>query len=151
MSDRVEEAINFAARKLGIEKLKCHQVAALRQFAQGNDLLINLPTGFGKSVIFQASTFVVDFLKDVDGNRPRPSHAINKALVIVVLPLKALAVDQLDRACKLGLEAANITSDIPVHVLEQVRNLICQSRNSLHNYWEGALAVGQKQMLWTVC
>ena len=65
-------------------------------------------------MIFQASTFVVDFLKDVDGNRP--SHASNKALVIVVLPLKALAVD---RACKLGLEAADITSDIPVHVLEQ--------------------------------
>ena len=75
------------------------------------------PPGLGKSVIFQASTFVVDFLKDVDGNRP--SHASNKALVIVVLPLKALAVEQLDRACKLGLEAADITSDIPVHVLEQ--------------------------------
>ena len=59
----------------------------------------------------------MDFLKDVDGNRP--SHASNKALVIVVLPLKALAVDQLDRVCKLGLDAADISSDIPVHVLEQ--------------------------------
>ncbi|XP_038063037.1 uncharacterized protein LOC119733729 [Patiria miniata] len=93
-SDRVDDAIDFAARKLGLDKFKSQQVNALRQFAQGNDIFINLPTGFGKSLIFQGSTVVVDFLK---GDRVRGNDNISdcdKSLVIVVLPLKALAVDQ---------------------------------------------------------
>ena len=73
---------------------------ALKQFTQGNDLFVNLPTGFGKSVIFQAAPVIIDFLKkDVVvgefGNAETDTGGGEKALVIVVLPLKALAVDQL--------------------------------------------------------
>ena len=107
----IDEAIDFAAKKLVLGKLKEQQVCALQQFVSGHDIFINLPTGFGKSVIFQAATVVLDFLNADDGG--------NKALVIVVVPLKALAVDQLDRARQLGIEAADITSHIPDCILEE--------------------------------
>lgn len=72
----------------------------LTLFAQGNDIFINLPMGFGKSLIFQASTVIVDFLKVVVGGNDNHDNddigADEKSLVVVVLPLKALAVDQLD-------------------------------------------------------
>ena len=45
--------MDFAARKLGLEKLKSQQVTALdfgKSIAQGNDLFINLPTGLGANV-----------------------------------------------------------------------------------------------------
>ena len=49
-------ALEFAKIKLGLEELKKHQTTAIRNFVEGHDLLVNLPTGFGKSVIFQAAT-----------------------------------------------------------------------------------------------
>ena len=41
-------ALEFAKIKLGLEEFKKHQYVIL--------LKVNLPTGFGKSVIFQAAT-----------------------------------------------------------------------------------------------
>ena len=49
-------ALEFAKIKLGLEEFKKHQTTAIRNFVEGHDLLVNLPTGFGKSVIFQAAT-----------------------------------------------------------------------------------------------
>ena len=99
MANRLDEALDFAAQTLGLE-LKRHQTTALRQLVQGHDLFVNLPTGFGKSIIFQAATIVLDFL-----NESQTGEIHDKALVFVVLPLKALAVDQLDRVKKIGLNA----------------------------------------------
>ena len=49
-------ALEFAKIKLGLEEFKKHQTTAIRNFVEGHDLLVNLPTGFGKSVIFQAAS-----------------------------------------------------------------------------------------------
>ncbi len=121
MAERaLDEAIDYAAKKLGLGQLKQQQISALQQFVSGHDLFVNLPTGFGKSVIFQAATVVLDFLNRTRRDKTCKSKTPeDKALVIVVVPLKALAVDQLDRAKQLGLEAADITSDIPDCILEQ--------------------------------
>ena len=56
---------------------------------------------------------VKDFLYDV------VDESKEKALVIVILPLKALAVDQLNSVSQLGLKAADITSDISDGILEE--------------------------------
>ena len=50
-------ALEFAKIKLGLEELKKHQTTAIRNFVEGHDLLVHLPTGFGKSVIFQAASY----------------------------------------------------------------------------------------------
>ena len=61
MADHFNDAVEFAAQKLGLPKLKSQQSNALRQFVQGHDLFVNLPTGFGKSIIFQAAPIILDF------------------------------------------------------------------------------------------
>ena len=49
-------ALEFPKIKLGLEVFKKHQTTAIRNFVEGHDLLLNLPTAFGKSVIYQAAT-----------------------------------------------------------------------------------------------
>ena len=39
-------ALEFAKIKLGLEEFKKHQTTAIRNFVEGHDLLVNLPTGF---------------------------------------------------------------------------------------------------------
>ena len=46
-ADRLDDALDFAAKKLGISHFKSHQSSAIRQFVKGHDLFVNLPTGFG--------------------------------------------------------------------------------------------------------
>ena len=123
-------------KKIGLEKLKYQQICALQQFARGQDLFVNLPTGFGKSVIFQAAPLVWDFLnKDAD----------EKALVVVVVPLKALAIDQLHRAKQLGLQAADVTTDIPDDILEQ-----CDEFSILFGSPESLCSVKGRELLQSV-
>ena len=106
MADHFDEAVKFAAKKLGLPNLKSQQTNALRQFVLGHDLFVNLPTGFGKSVIFQAAPIILDFLSE------KRSESV-KAVVIVVLPLKALVVDQLDRVRKIWLKIETVDLFLP--------------------------------------
>ena len=49
---------------LGISStLKPQQMQALESFTRGRDTFVNLPTGFGKSVIFQLAPLCVDYVK----------------------------------------------------------------------------------------
>src|SRR6516225_6746624 len=65
----------------GIERLRPEQEAAMVAILEGRDALVALPTGFGKSLIYQVPAMILD----------RPT--------IVVSPLIALMADQ-ERALK---------------------------------------------------
>lgn len=54
-----------------------------------NDVLVNLPTGYGKSMLYQYQALIS-----------------NNKTIIVVVPLKALLWDAILEAFKLGLSAA---------------------------------------------
>ena len=43
--------ISVLVKDLGFGQLKDKQVAAISQFASGKDVLVPLPTGYGKSVL----------------------------------------------------------------------------------------------------
>lgn len=126
MADRLNDALAFAAKKLDIAHFKPQQATAICQFVQGQDLFVNLPTGFGKSVVFQAVPIVLDYLNSQHGehsSEPTESElelgdGVSKTLVIVVLPLKALAIDQLKRVQQVGIQAADTTSGVTPDVLE---------------------------------
>ena len=81
--------------------LKMEQKQALRQLVFGGDLLAILPTGFGKSLIFQLLVRVKEVLTKKD------------CCVIVVCPLKSIIDDQLAEARSLGLKAGAL-SDLNV-------------------------------------
>ena len=70
-----------ARRTFGIERLRPEQESAMVAILEGRDALVALPTGFGKSLIYQVPAMILE----------RPT--------IVVSPLIALMADQ-ERALK---------------------------------------------------
>ena len=64
------------------------------------DVFINLPTGFGKSLIYQALPLVFNATRNSTGH-----------IVVVISPLVNLMKDQVDNLKKLGISAVSL-SDI---------------------------------------
>jgi ATP-dependent DNA helicase RecQ len=73
---RQAAAVREAAARLGIEELRPSQTQAIEASLAGRDVLMVLPTGFGKSVCYQIPSMLL--------RRP----------VVVVSPLRALLRDQ---------------------------------------------------------
>jgi ATP-dependent DNA helicase RecQ len=73
---RLEACRRTARRTFGIERLRPQQEAAMVALLEGRDALVALPTGFGKSLIYQVPALILE----------RPT--------IVVSPLIALMADQ---------------------------------------------------------
>ena len=78
-------------------KLRSEQKKAVTTLLSRQDLLEVLPTGFGKSLIFQ---FLVR-VKEILTGKP--------ACVIAVCPLKSILHDQLSDATKMGLAATSLS------------------------------------------
>ncbi|XP_078581267.1 putative ATP-dependent DNA helicase RecS [Branchiostoma floridae x Branchiostoma japonicum] len=94
---RVDSAIASVLEELdGISSLKPEQIDALKAFIGGRDVLALLPTGFGKSLIYQIAPLVWKKL-----GRANP-------IVIVVSPLVALMEDQVRESAKLGVKAVQL-------------------------------------------
>lgn len=97
-----------ARRKFGIARLRPEQETAMLAILEGHDALVALPTGFGKSLIYQVPAMVLE----------RPT--------IVISPLIALMADQ-ERALR---------SRIPVVVLHS-RLRLAERRASLEQLERG--------------
>lgn len=75
-ADPLARARQLARDKLGVARLRPEQERALRAIVGGRDTLAVLPTGYGKSLLYQVTALLLD----------RPS--------VVVSPLIALIADQ---------------------------------------------------------
>jgi len=94
----LEEALLFLS-ELGMSRvLRPEQKEAISSLVHGSDLLAVLPTGFGKSLIFQLFIRVTEILSS------------KAACVIVVCPLKSIVQDQLAEASSMGLTATSLAS-----------------------------------------
>ena len=86
----------------GIRELNAYQREAIVQFVQKKtDVFVNLPTGYGKSLIYQALPFVYDSILEGAGH-----------IVVVVSPLVNLVKDHVDKLANLGIRPASL-SEIP--------------------------------------
>lgn len=94
----IDKAKLFACSKLKLDAFKAQQAQALESYLHGRDTFVCLPTGYGKSCIFQAAPLCWDCIHDVANNPDIPN-----ALAVVVVPLKSLALNQLDRCHTMGL------------------------------------------------
>ena len=93
MADKLNEALTEYSEKVGHEIVfKPEQKLAIEHLLQNRDVLAVLPTGFGKSLIFQHYIFVK--------RRDTPNAA-----VIVITPLASIVKDQQLEAKLLGLRA----------------------------------------------
>ena len=85
-------------KMFGMRELNAYQREAIVQFVQKKtDVFINLPTGYGKSLIYQALPFVYDSILEAAGH-----------IVVMVLPLINLMKDQVDKLANLGILAASL-------------------------------------------
>src|SRR3954452_18222433 len=92
----LSEIRNVARERFGFESLKPGQADVIRLLLEGHDTLSVMPTGFGKSAIYQIAALFI--------NGP----------TVVVSPLIALQKDQVDAIGGKGVaEAAVINSMIP--------------------------------------
>ncbi len=96
----------FDGFRPGQERLVCAVLA-------GRDALGVLPTGGGKTLCFQLPAFVLE------------------GLVVVISPLISLMQDQVDRAGRLGLRAASLTSQDPEAEQRRTEQAIRENRLDL--------------------
>ena len=100
----LQEAFRKASSNFKISELNAYQKLAIRKICvEKEDILVNLPTGSGKSLIYQALPLVFDHVSDESGH-----------IVVVVSPLVSLMEDQVKYLRSLGLSAVNISSNVEV-------------------------------------
>ena len=96
----LEEAFTLASAKLQIPALNEPQKVAIQKVVmRKKDVFVNLPTGFGKSLIYEALPLVFDYTTKLPGH-----------IVIVVSPLVSLMEDQVKYLRSIGVSAVNISS-----------------------------------------
>lgn len=59
----IAQAIAECAQRLGLQELKDKQLEAVSKFVEGHDIFVSLPTGYGKSVIYEILPLVYDKLR----------------------------------------------------------------------------------------
>lgn len=97
----LDKAILFLSSKSLREiHLKKEQEIAIKSLLKEKDVLAVLPTGFGKSLVFQVFA-VVRSLLSFESNSSNGS-------VLVVCPLKSIISDQIEEARSFGLTALEI-------------------------------------------
>ena len=64
--DDVNKAIAIAASRLGYAQLRPEQKKAVREFVNGSDVFVSLPTGSGKSLCYAVLPAVFDILHQSD-------------------------------------------------------------------------------------
>ena len=100
-----QEALTYAQEMLGCPELalKEEQKLAIHAIYSGSDVFVWLPTGFGKSMCFHTLPFVFDYKLEL-------VSASKRSVVVVVAPLVALMVDQVQSLRAKGVEAAIVSS-----------------------------------------
>lgn len=84
----IDAALQYACRKMEVEKLKPEQEQGIRAFLGGSDVFISLPTGYGKSLCFALLPHLFDHLRGCASSRTC------KSIVLCVVPLQSLMTDQ---------------------------------------------------------
>ena len=113
-----EDALRKVCESFGFERLNKHQEKALRPVVESkSDVFMNLPTGFGKSVVFQALPVVYSHVE--------PSRETN--IVIVVSPLVNLMKDQVSRLTPLRTSAVSPSDICSNEEIDQSKKKVIQS------------------------
>lgn len=114
------EKLEFACKKLHLSyKLKEKQTETLEQLYIGNDCISVLPTGYGKSVIYQ----LLPWLMQKNGK---------PGIVIVVCPLTSIMHDQVMSLSLKGVNAAflNIKTSV-CHTFDEDKNEGADEENDM--------------------
>lgn len=109
-----QKAVSVVCSTFGFEKLYPQQEKALSQYLSGSDVFVNLPTGYGKSLIYQMAPLVANELSKQHSRFP------SESIVLVISPLVALMKDQVSFLKSLNVRAEFVVADQVESVLKEV-------------------------------
>ena len=101
----------LATTKFGFDSFRVGQRECINAALKGKDILVLMPTGSGKSLIFQ---LVALYEHQLHGSVTVIPHIANYPIIkfqIVVSPTKALINEQTDKLQKINIEVEKLTSD----------------------------------------
>ena len=93
--------------------LKTEQEDAIKHLYNQEDVFVWLPTGFGKSIIYQVFPLLMDYMQANCSGASSSSTDVPPSLVIVVSPLISLMIDQVTNLLQSRIKAAIMTSCKP--------------------------------------
>ena len=99
--EKFESSLEAVLPKFGVAELREQQKLALLHLISGKDVFVNLPTGFGKSLIYQLAPSVVEEMSRLGGK-------IRSAIILVISPLVSLMKDQVQCLERKGIKASFI-------------------------------------------
>ena len=107
LSRSFQNAVRYAlfSKFSEIRQLKPVQEEALFQFIQRKDVFSVLPTGCGKSLIFQVVPVVSSYLHDQGFNYPK------NAVLVVICPLSSLIESHIQELAVHGVAACSLGDD----------------------------------------
>ena len=102
--------------KFNVSSLKESQFQALYSFICGEEVFVNLPTGSGKSLIFQLAPLVHTWMHE----HVSAIHWKKDPVIIIISPLLALMQDQVKKLSSLGLKAAFVGPEQDPTILQDI-------------------------------
>ena len=106
--------------QFNITSFRQNQLQALYSFVCGEEVFVSLPTGLGKSLIFQMAPLVHTWLAINFATNSNLSWK-KEPILVIINPLVALMQDQLKKLSSLGLKAAYVgrNQDSSIQDIEQ--------------------------------
>jgi superfamily II DNA helicase RecQ len=92
---------------LGIKNLSKEQKSSLKSFCKGQDTLAVLPTGHGKSLIFQMAVLMAREMKR------------DQLIVVLISPLKSLIADQIRECERYDLSSIKLEESSIAFILQK--------------------------------
>jgi ATP-dependent DNA helicase RecQ len=109
----IERARELLQHIFGYESFRGQQEAVIRTVTEGNDALVLMPTGGGKSLCYQIPAML------------RPGTAV------VISPLIALMQDQVAALLQAGVRAAYLNSSLSLHESQAIESQLLDGRLNL--------------------
>ena len=129
----VEMAVSSCIGRFGHATLKAAQAEAIVEILKGHDVFVSVPTGYGKSLVYQILPFCVAKILDAVGKK----HSLTPC-VLVLSPLTALMSDQNNKMKTVtGAKPLLLAKDQQLHMMSREWTHIFASPETLFDTEKG--------------
>ena len=135
-----DESVEFALRRISKEmlQLSSHQLSALKSSLSGKDTFLCLPTGQGKSIVFECFPYCYDFMYSPETQQTQPSS------VLIVSPLISLMASQVSDLQTRNQSALRLSCDMKAEDVSKlksghIRYVFCAPEALDEDRWKDSL------------